>query len=186
MGYKTSFDCKQLRGIPKRIIVGWIIWGLLTVYCLVQLVSPAYRALENIQECQISIDTIRVYDSRDANGRRIKLEISSENQRYYLWYPQGSYGKYSTQVKELLSGNVTLVNAKFIEKSTIYDLLLDKVRIVDLRTDDTIYYDLDTEKIALQKGYIGLWIVGPLFLTLWILSTIWILLIYRVMKILKK
>ena len=127
-----------------------------------------------------------MYDSRDANGRRIKLEISSENQRYYLWYPQGSYGKYSTQVKELLSGNVTLVNAKIIEKSTIYDLLLDKVRIVDLRTDDTIYYDLDTEKIALQKGYIGLWIVGPLFLTLWILSTIWILLIYRVMKILKK
>lgn len=117
----------------------------------------------------------------------MKLEIVSENQTFYLWYPQNSYIDYKYEVEtELLTGKVTSVTAKVIGTQTIRDNLLNRIRVVDLRKDTSVYYDLATEKANLRQNYNSLWILFFLIFVLWLFSTIFISIVYKIITFQKK
>ena len=140
----------------------------------------------NIKETNITISNARLYDSRDIWGSRFKLTIKSQNDSFYLWYPVDVFSKYEDSVREeLLEGETTEVYAKVISNSTLWDIISGHSKIVDLRTDSFVFYDLGDELLRMQTGYsTSLW--AALFsLVLWLADTVLLLLIYRCVRFVK-
>ncbi len=147
--HPMSWGCLALLGIS------WI----LAVILGVQLLSSPDKCLENLNENTVHIDKVSLLDSHNLRGYRMKLKIVDRDRTYYLWYPQSAYRLYSEAILEdLLSGNVDTIVIKSVNPS-LRDRLRNKRRIVDLRTEDAVYYDLQSEiqssKIRLVEGWIG-------------------------------
>ncbi len=185
--YSIRIIFKQLKHIPKKVVVFWIALGLICLYCTIQLFSPVYRMSDNLQDCEIDIDKVYLLDSHDTKGSRMKLEIFSGNTTYYLWYPQSKYIDFAYDVEhDLLTGNVTLVEAKIANTYSLHDRLLNQKRIVDLRSNSTVYYDLDIEMKSQQHQYRSVLLLCTIVFLFWISYTLCIFLVYRVVSFRKK
>lgn len=187
MKYSIRVNLKRVKNIPKATVCVWMLLGLACLYCIIQLFLPTYRTLEKMKECEISIDKIHLIDSHDTKGSRMKLEIISENTTYYVWYPQSKYREFAYEIEnELLSGDVTSVTAKVVSTKSIQDYLLNQIRIVDLRSNTSVYYCLNTEKDQLLKNKCSLGLVFLLLFVFWTLATLLFSLSYGVLNFQKR
>ena len=184
--YSIGISWKRLKKIPKKTLGVWLIFGLATLFCFIQLFLPVNRTLDNLEERKINVDKIDIWDSRDSKGSRMRLDIVSGNTTYYLWFPQ-NYVDYAEKVEtELLNGKVTSVTAIVVSDQTLHDRISNRMRVVDLRSDTSIYYDLDTEKVNFQQDYIFLWFLFIFLFLIWLFGTLLIVLIYGVLTYKKK
>lgn len=179
----TKIKWKRIKLIPKRNVVVWLLLFVICMYFTIKLFYPIYHELENLQERQIQIDDVRIIDTRNKIGSRMKLEIVSDDETFYVWYPvtflKSYYKEYSYLLKkDLLSGNVTCVTAKIAKNKSIHDNLFNRNRIVDLRCEDTVYYDIETEKVDLKYDYISLWVVTILSLIVMLVYSGYLIWIY--------
>ena len=141
-----------------------------------------YHSINNLQEIDITIDKVYIIDTYDNIGSRMKLIIQSQDANYYLWYPSSHYIDFRDNVQnDLLSGNITSVKAIIAEDQSIRDIILNQIRIVHLKSDNAVYYDLDTEKVGLKQNYISLWIAFILVLIIWLGAIVLISLVYGVL-----
>lgn len=185
--YSARITFKRIKQVPKKVIVLWIILGLICLYCVIQLFFPAHRSLDDLQDCQIDIDEVYLLDSHDTKGSRMKLEIVSGDTTYYLWYPQTKYIDFASDVEhDLLTGKVTLVEAKISNTHSFRDRMLNQKRVVDLRSSSAVYYDLDTELTSLQQQYRSLWLLFLFMVLLWLSCTAYVSLGYRLLTFQKK
>lgn len=170
---------KKLKRVPKRLLVVWVLLLLFGIYCLTMLFVPKYQKLNNISECQITIKSIRLIDTHNSNGSRFRLYIQGNNQSYYLDYPQLYSKEYLNRVKEeLLTGEIELVDAKYVDNYTIRDRILGRKRIVDLRTNNSVYYELEMEKKQLSEYKISACVLFFLVILVWIIYSLFIIGIY--------
>lgn len=181
--YSLKIIPKRIKQIPRITIVFGVMLAFIVIYCIVILCHPGYQRLDDLQDCEITIDRVNLRDSHDTKGSRMKLEIVSEKTTYYVWYPQSKYLDYVSNVeKDLLSGNVISVKIKIANKQSIRDYLFNQKRVVDIRSGSAVYYDLDTEMIRIQYHRKALWILF-FFMTIVLLCyTISIPLVYGVIK----
>lgn len=171
---------KRFKQISKLGIFMWLMLGFFSLLFLIQLFLPPYRSLDGLQEVEIHISNVSLFDSGDKRGSRMKLTIADGDDTYYLWYPQTGYKKFRHAVEtELLTGKTTLVTAKIVSSPSLRDKLQNKNRMVDLRSGDSVYYDIDTEKKQLTEDYVSVWIAFPLLFFCWAISTLLIGIIYR-------
>ena len=180
----VKVDLKQLRRIPKKTITFLLMIWLVALCLLIGVIFPAHRTIDNLQECEINIDRVYLHDSHNTKGSRMKLEITSGATTYYLWYPQSKYIDYAHEVEnELLSGDVIVVKAKIADRQSIRDRILNKVRVADLRSDTSVYYDIETERAYQQRNHVSLCVVFAFVLLLWVVGVLANLLIYGVLSL---
>lgn len=186
MKYKAVFKWSKLRSIPKIHMFIWICLFLFVIAFGVNSATLFMPLKRNIEETNITISNARLYDSRDIWGSRFKLIIDSQNDSFYLWYPVDVFPRYENCLREkLLTGETTAVYAKVVSNSTLWDTLSGQRKIVDLRTDSFVFYDLEDELLRMENGYnVSLW--AALFsLILWLADTVLLLLIYRCVRFVK-
>lgn len=144
---------------------------------------PTHEGYSNWDEREISIDSVRLIDTYNIKGSRMKLEIIADDQKFYLWYPQSCYLKYANAVQsELLSGKITSVTAIISPNQTGWDKLFNQNRIVDLRCEKSVYYDFEAERIRLLETHFS---KGVLCASVFILSLslgVYIALVYKVVS----
>ena len=137
-----------------------------------QLIRSTDECLENLNENVVHIDKVSLIDSHNVRGTRMKLKIVDNDMTYYLWYPQSTYQVYSQAIHEdLLSGNVDIVVIKST-KPTLRDIIQNQRRIADIRTNDTVYYDLQSEIEYSDNRFMGTWLGFIIMATSAILGTI--------------
>lgn len=135
-----------------------VIFWIFAIILGIQLFYPADECLEDLNESIVHIDKVSLLDSHNVRGARMKLKIVDRDMTYYLWYPQSAYRLYSQAIHEdLLSGNVDTVVVKST-KPSLRDTIQNKRRIVDLRTEDAVYYDLQSEIQSSGIRFVGGWI----------------------------
>ncbi len=185
--YSVRIIWKRRKRIPKVTACIWLLLGLFSLYCMILLFSSSIQSLDDLQELKIHIDSLHLFDSYDTKGSRIKLTIIDGDNLFYVWYPQSSYMNYAYKVEtELLTGETTSVTAKVVRSQTIRDKLLNQRRIIDLRNGDSVYYDLDAERLSLSKNYISCWILFLFSCFFWMFSTLFIAVVYRIVIFQKK
>ena len=178
----VKVNLKKIKRIPKKTIIILCALTLIVVFLVIQLFRPMYHSINNLQEIDITIDKVYIIDTYDNIGSRMKLIIQSQDANYYLWYPSSHYIDFRDNVQnDLLSGNITSVKAIIAEDQSIRDIILNQIRIVHLKSDNAVYYDLDTEKVGLKQNYISLWIAFILVLIIWLGAIVLISLVYGVL-----
>ncbi len=176
--YILNITWKKLKRIPKIFIASWIFLGFFSVLSLVQLPKSPYQSLKNLKTYEITIDDVRLVDTYDKLGTRMRLEIISDNNRYYLYYIH--YRDYKPYVEsELLSGKVSSVTIKVAEQQAFRDVISNRIHVVDIRNDSTVFFDIETEKEILRTTYLSYWITFLIFCPLWLCSTIFLLHAYK-------
>ena len=186
MKYKAVFKWSKLRSIPKIHMFIWICLFLFVIAFGVNSATLFTPLKRNIEETNITISNARLYDSRDIWGSRFKLIIDSQNDSFYLWYPVDVFPRYENCLREkLLTGETTAVYAKVVSNSILWDTLSGQRKIVDLRTDSFVFYDLEDELLRMENGYnVSLW-AAVFSLILWLADTVLLLLIYRCVRFVK-
>ena len=181
---QVSFGKKHLKKTPRRTIFVWMILSLLLLVVLVEIFVPSYKKVDAAKEYEIVIDDLSAFEP---NGRRtsaLRLYITADDQLFYLYYPSLHYKRYAPQLEsELLSGKETTVKLKAVDGFTIWDTLRGRKRIVDLRSENSVYYELETEIAKLRQDYIGVVCVGGLLLLLWLIDSVYILLVYGELRL---
>lgn len=178
----SIFAQKRVKQIPKGLLLTLGALGLVVLCCLVQILFPASARLEDLDVCQIQIDHIRLVDSHNTKGDRLKLELMDGEQTFYLWYSQSSYSRFAGSVEgELLTGAVTAVTAKLASHASLRDVIGNRKRIVDLRSDASVYYDLETEIENIRETSVGTWLLLLLLTLALVCGVLYTMLVYRVM-----
>lgn len=181
---QVSFGKKQLKKIPRRVIFVWVILSLLLLVVLIEIFVPSYKKLEAAKEYEIVIDDLVAFEPNRPRTSALRLYITADDQLFYLYYPSLHYKEYRTQLEsELLSGKVTIVKVKAVDRFTIWDMLSGRKRIVDLRSDNSVYYDLETEVTQSHRDHIGVVCAGILLLLLWLIDSVYILLVYGLIRL---
>ena len=179
--FSKKINCNRIRKIPKKIYVPWIVFSLLSLILIMNSFFPTYRELDNLQDVRINIEESYLSDSLSRNGRLVKLSIVSAGVTYYIWYPE--YRDYMNAVEnDILTGNIKSVDAKIVKTQSFRDRLLNQRKIVDLRSDDAIYYDLDTEMNSQRLNHIASIVIAAFFLAVWMFYTLCTMLVYRVLN----
>ena len=170
---------KQLKKIPKKSMVIWFVIAIFFAWSTIQVFLPVYRTLEDTQTCILSVENVRLIDTHSVRGSRMRLELVSEGQTYYLWYPKSHYKEYADIIEqELLSGEITSVTAMVSKNVSLRDSIFDNKRIVDLRSETSIYYDIELEKISLYNLRISSLVASLLSLIVLVIDTGYLLMIY--------
>lgn len=170
---------KRLKQIPRKAFFIWIMLALIFFCCIIKLCLPVYYTLDNLQDCEINVDKVILRDSFDTKGSRKKLEIVSQNTTFYVWYPQTKYYDFAHNVEnDLLTGNVTSLKVKIVKAQSIRDHLFNKKRVVDIRSNSAVYYDLSVETSKIQHQRLFLWILFIFVFIFWLFYTVIIMLIY--------
>lgn len=178
---------KRMKDIPKKYCVSIILLGLFCGGMLFHILAPVYSILEDTQEISLNIASIH-YKESSGRSRSTGLEITAENgQVYYLWYPKGKWLEYADSVEmELFSGKISTVNVICTNKQSLQDQILNRKRIVDLRSDASVYYGIDTEQVRLRNNYICLLLIFPVASITWGILTYMTLLGYGVLSFKKR
>lgn len=148
----SFWNFKKLRHIPKRIILSWILLTLIVMWLFVNVFFvSSYQVLDVIYEEKIIIEKIQI------NRQRDEVLIYANGNIYYMSYASRHVSKSIRKIKEDLSnGNLSIgdaVDIKFVSADDIlFNFIWNKKRIVDLKTDQTSYYTLDTEKKVLKDA----------------------------------
>ena len=181
MRYCMSFKWTKFKSVPKRIIILWSILFASFAFCTIKLAIPSSFWLDQLEERKITITDISVIDSRDIRGSRFQLSIKSNDDAFYLWYPAKSFSKYEHAVKKnLLTGLTSQVSVTYLSRSTIQDVVTGQYRIVDLRDDYNVFYDLNEEILRCQGAKNTYLIASILLFLLWIFETVLIFIMYGI------
>ena len=164
--------CKNIKKISKRDIACWIFLTLFLIELFIEaFLIPKYHVLNPIYEKSLVIE--RIYFDNHHHKRMI---LHADGEEYYMSY-SSLYASESIRKirKDLENGTLAVgdtVTIQFISADDIrFNFILQKKRIVDLRTENEIYYTLDTEKTILTEHKIGAIILFFVFLLVWSLFT---------------
>ena len=153
--YTISFKPKRLHRIPKKQILLMALFGIPCILLLIDLLLPVKYRLSNLENHTVHIDEIQMVDTLSRRGSRMKLVIQDDNTTYYLHYPQKTLKEVSQALDDdLFSGKISSVEAT-VAKPSLRNYLTGHRRIVDLRSDANIYYDLETERESIHQGRIA-------------------------------
>lgn len=131
----------------------------------------------------VTVIDASLYDSRDIRGSRFKLVIETNDKTFYLWYPVESFTKYMNVVeRDLLTRSVSQVSVSYLSDSTLQDMMTGHCRIVDLRTDDEVYYSLNEEISRCQSSELTYLILSIILLLLLIFFTFVMTIVYGVVS----
>ena len=171
---------KRIKKIPKLFIVFWFLLGIFSLVFLGDLPRSPYHSLENLQVKEITVDSARI--TRTFNMfSTMRLEIISDGNEYYLYYD--NYRDYADCVEsELLSGKVSTVTVKIVAQQSLSDRIRDRIHMVDVRSETTVFFDIENEKEILQEQYIASWIAFLIFSVLWIGCTIFDIYVYKLVE----
>ena len=147
----------------------WLIFNVFFV--------SSYQVLDVIYEERIIIEKIQI------NRQRDKVLIYANGNIYYMSYASRHVSKSIRKIKEDLSnGNLSIgdaVDIKFVSADDIlFNFIWNKKRIVDLKTDQTSYYTLDTEKKVLKDAKMSMGLLLFLSVLCWLIYTYFIYIIY--------
>lgn len=179
--YRLYFKLKNIKKISGRELIGWsLLTLLLAVMFMEAFVIPTHRVLDHIYEKQVVIEKIEINRSPWE-----RMTLYADGQTYYMNRSDRAKPSIRQIRKDLKSGVLAVgdtVTIQFISADDIlFNFILQKKRIVDLRTEDTVYYDLDTEKKILTEEKVTVIVFFFLLLLVWTVYTvIFILLTYDI------
>ena len=132
---------------------------------------PKYHVLNPIYEKSLVIERIH-FDKY----HRKRVILHADGEEYYMSYRSLYASKSIRKIRQDLENGTLAVGdtatIQFISADDIrFNFILQKKRIVDLRTENEIYYTLDTEKTILTEHKIGAIILFFVFLLVWSLFT---------------
>ena len=181
---RYSFDRKKLKKISKKELLIWGLLGLLSIFFVAQLFTPAYEKINHTYDCIIEIDEIDIRHSGPPFSTGHELTIVSDDVTYCVRYSSRHYGEFRQRIdKDLLLGEVALVEAKVSERyATIWDRLQNKKSIVDLKTGSTEYYSIETEREHLRWNRIGTWVVTFLALLCWGVDSLYLAFVHGLLQ----
>ena len=146
MKYRMNFKWKRLKVVPNVLVALWVALFASFMFCTVKAAISAPLWLNNTKNETITVIDASLFDSRDIRGSRFKLTIKSNDNTFYLWYPVDSFSRHKDTIeKNLLTGSVTQVSVIYLSNSSIQDMVTGHCKIVDLRSDDIVFYHLDEE-----------------------------------------
>ncbi len=181
--FVVKFCPQKIKRIPKKAIFFAFCFLIAFAFFVANAVRPANYWLKDLQTIQLKIDNAYLMDTYDTRGSRMKLYISSGDQNYQLLYPQGSYLPYSEALDtNLLSGKTTVVTAKVIPNNIVREALGRRIEIVDLRTDDVVFFDIEDRIKSKQIDHTGIVLLSFLFGFVFIVDTIFITTVYGVVE----
>lgn len=184
---RVNCNIKKMRAIPRKVLTPWILLGLICLYSAWKLMIPAENWLTEIENVQIDIDKAYIVDSRDIKGSRFMLWLQSGEQVFYLWYPSHAYSQYSDSVESLLhSADTGMVQAMVLSNSTLGDILTGHKKIVDLRSDHAVYYELETEIARTQSNHNNFLVMLILMGLVWALTASYMAIAYNVFTFMRK
>ena len=168
---RLYFKPKNIKKIPLGQILFWIFLTALLVLLFTEaFLIPKYHVLNPIYEKHLVIERIHL----DSYRKRVVLHADGEE--YYMSYSSLYASESIRKIRaDLENGALTLgdtATIQFISADDIlFNFILQKKRIVDLRTETEIYYTLDTEKTILTEHKTVCIIVFFPFLLVWSLLT---------------
>lgn len=183
MRYRMNVNWKRLKAVPKICIVLWVALFVSLIFCTVKAAIPSSLWIDKTKHETITVTDISLFDSHNIRGSRYKLTIKSPNDTFYLWYPAESFSKHKDTIeKNLTAGLVTQVSVTYLSGSTMQDVLTGHYRIVDLRTDDTVFYELSEEISHWKHTRLIYLVLSVVLLLIWVIGTILVAVIYGVMS----
>lgn len=146
---------KRFNRIPKKNRVLFAVALILCIYSFVQICLPMYRALDQLEEREIRIDS--VYLESVPRGS-LRLWILSGEEKYYVSYPK--FRAYRELVEaDLLSGQVDRVSVIVPTNQMFHDRICQRLRAAEIRQGETVYFGLEDEKSNLRGEYFGGWLL---------------------------
>ena len=183
MKVSINFRKNRLKRVPPKLIVLWIITSLLFIAFLWEICLPAYRKLNNTEIRDISIENIALRNNSGRVGatRRTRLTITENSTRYYIDYDM--YRNYDDLVEEdLISGKVKTVTVILAGTRSLYDQLFNRYQVVEMKSDNVIYYHRDDFVKRLHNNRISAWTGFALFFLFWVVVTGYILIVYGIVE----
>lgn len=186
MNVSISFRKDRLKRVPPKAIIVWIIASVLFIAFLWEICLPAYRALNNTETRDISIENIALRSNYGGVGatRKTRLTITENSTRYYIDYDM--YRNYGDLVEEdLISGKVKTVTVILAGTRSLYDQLFNRYQVVEMKSDNVIYYHRDDFVKRLHNNRISAWTGFALFFLFWVVVTGYILIVYGIVELRK-
>ena len=153
--FYIDFDFKKIRNIPSKNCFVLLILILSLFYLSFQIYSSSKLKLDELESKEIYIDDIVLVDTYNSRSSRMKLKITSDDNNYYLWYPQHNFKEYKSLLdKDLLTLRVRNVKVIIMPSSSLINKIRNQIQIVDLRSKNTVYYDIEIEKERQSTDFI--------------------------------
>ena len=144
--YRWYFKPKNIKKIPLKYILLWLFLTALLVLLFAEMFASAPKRFDSVLEKQITVEQIGF------KGRRSpSLIIYTEDEAYYM--STGSFRVRDSVRKiddawengTISSGDILTV--QYVDESCVpFRSYRYKNLIVGLKTEDTVYYELDTAK----------------------------------------
>lgn len=173
---------KHLKRIPKRYAFGIIVLLIFVFTGFKQAFFAQYESKENTTVLVAPISQISVHKPYSKWRSVTTLRFWANGQEYYIFYHDYSYVQYSAQIEQLTSERDVPVTMRVSDRKTLWDILFSRQRIVDMRWNDIVLYDMEIENTAIRTQKITGGIVGVLFLLVSIGYCLWLTLCYDIIK----
>ena len=186
MKVSINFRKNRLKIVPPKLIILWIITSFLFIAFLWEICLPAYRKLNNTETRDISIENIALRTIRGGvrSTRITRLTITEGSTSYYVDYHM--YRNYGDLVEEdLISGKVKTVTVILAKTRSLYDQLFNRYQVVEMKSDNAIYYHRDDFVKHLHNNRISAWTGFALFFLFWVVVTGYILIVYGIVELKK-
>lgn len=178
MKYGMKIKWKRVKVIPRVYTVTLVILFLSFTYCAVNALIPSSSWMKHTESKTIAISNVSLYDSRNL-GTRFKLTIRSQDGVFYLWYPDKIYRQHEDNIQnDLINGSTSHVTVTYLSNSSLRNLITGHCKIVDLRSDNTVFYDLKDEISRENLAHIYYILLSVILLIAWLLDSFFVLLIY--------
>ena len=176
-----TYRWSRLKAIPKLYIILWFLLLFFLLFSIIQSTIPWTYYLDKLEDKTVEVTNITLFDSRDIRGSRFKLLVKSNYDIFYLWYPIESFPKYYSQIESyLLSGEVSQVTVKYLSNTSLRDIVSGRRRIVDLRFNNLVFYDIQEEESRFQTDRFTYLIVGIILSIILVIYTLFCGIIYGV------
>lgn len=178
MKYGMKIKWKRLKAIPKfRFFISAILFLSFT-YCAVNALTPSYSWMKHTKSKTIAISNASLFDIKKW-GTRYKLTIRSQDGVFYLWYPSKVYRRYEDVINnDLMNGSTSHVMVTYLSNSNLLDRITGDCQIVDLRSENTVFYDLKDEIYEENKAHIYYILLSVILLIALLLDSFFVLLVY--------
>ncbi len=155
--YKVRFQLHNIKTVHISMILLTVLFLLISIGCIYELCSPVYARLSRLDTVEITVQ-----DANYIPKRRLYLTTASE--KYRCDIARGAVKQFKDAMKQYPLEGETLT-AMIATSKNVFGF--DRERIVDLRSEKTVYYDIAAEKKDMKRGHDTLFIVGPL---VWIVT----------------
>lgn len=186
MKCRITIRWKRLKAIPRFQFFISVILFLSFIYCTVNALIPSSSWMKHTESKTIAISNVSLYDSRNL-GTRFKLTIRSQDGVFYLWYPCKIYRQHEDDIQnDLMNGSTSYVTVTYLSNSSLCDLITGHCKIVDLRSDNTVFYDLKDEISRENRAHIYYVILSVILIVVCLLNSFFVLLIYNCISFRKR